>query len=770
MKISMKGGEIMNILNSKDSNIGKSKENRDNEEVKEVEETSRGEWKKTRLSKSSKNNFGAPLLGDSRDLFRPKTSDIPNQPGVYKWRDERGKVIYVGKAKSLRDRLVNYFQPLNQLHPRTQSMVLTARSLEWTVVNTELEALTLEYTWIKEFNPRFNVVFKDDKTYPYIAVSVNDDFPRVWITRNRNSKSTRYFGPYAKVWQLKHSLDSLLKTFPVRTCRQSVFNKAHKTGRPCLLASIGKCSAPCVQKIDSKTHRDNVEQLVGILTGAIGDSYINDLTKQMKDLSNNLDFEGAAKIRDKINIFKTVIQQNSVVFNDKVEADVFGFSADSLEACVHAFFVREGLLRGEKNWQVERSEDISDADIIANLLVKVYCEYNPAESKISFSKSEDVEKSNSLQIQQSRNALQIDYSSYSSGSNIDSSYRARETKERKKRQETTGRGDLLDPICPIPREIIVPIELERVQKENLENWLSDLRGSKVTIRVAERGDKRSLMDKANLNAAQSLKQMKISRISTLESRTNAMNQVAAALSMSESPLRIECYDISNSADGKYQVASMVVFEDGVANPSEYRRFSIKGKDGLGKLDDLSALYETISRRFKHKDDSINSGENNSDENNKKAGVKKFAYKPNLVIVDGGIEQAKAAKKAMIDSNVKGITVCGLSKKLEEVWLPDNQYPIILKRSSEGLYLLQRARDESHRFAITYHRQKRAKAMLHSSIDSIPGVGESYKKRLISKFGSVKNIKEASVEDLQKVPGIGLLKAKTIYKFLHSQSS
>ena len=760
----------MNILNSKDSNIGKSKENRDIEEVKEVEETSRGEWKKTRLSDSNKNNFGAPLLGDSRDLFRPKTSDIPNQPGVYKWRDERGKVIYVGKAKSLRDRLVNYFQPLNQLHPRTQSMVLTARSLEWTVVNTELEALTLEYTWIKEFNPRFNVVFKDDKTYPYIAVSVNDDFPRVWITRNRNSKSTRYFGPYAKVWQLKHSLDSLLKTFPVRTCRQSVFNKAHKTGRPCLLASIGKCSAPCVQRIDSKTHRDNVEQLVGILTGAIGDSYINDLTKQMKDLSNNLDFEGAAKIRDKINIFKTVIQQNSVVFNDQVEADVFGFSADSLEACVHAFFVREGLLRGEKNWQVERSEDISDADIIANLLVKVYCEYNPAESKISFSKSEDVEKSNSLQIQQSRNALQIDYSSYSSGSNIDSSYRARETKERKKRQETTGRGDLLDPICPIPREIIVPIELERVQKENLENWLSDLRGSKVTIRVAERGDKRSLMDKANLNAAQSLKQMKISRISTLESRTNAMNQVAAALSMSESPLRIECYDISNSADGKYQVASMVVFEDGVANPSEYRRFSIKGKDGLGQLDDLSALYETISRRFKHKDDSNGSGENNSCENNKKATVKKFAYKPNLVIVDGGIEQAKAAKKAMIDSNVKGITVCGLSKKLEEVWLPDNQYPIILKRSSEGLYLLQRARDESHRFAITYHRQKRAKAMLHSSIDSIPGVGESYKKRLISKFGSVKNIKEASVEDLQKVPGIGLLKAKTIYKFLHSQSS
>ena len=356
----MKGGEnIMEIVNN-------------NIDIKEDAISSQGKWKKTHLSNcdisttdilnnSVKNNFGASLLGDTRDLFRPKTSDIPNQPGVYKWRDEKGKVIYVGKAKSLRNRLSNYFQPLNQLHPRTQSMVLTARSLEWTVVNTELEALTLEYTWIKEFNPRFNVVFKDDKTYPYLAVSVNDDFPRVWITRNRNSKSTRYFGPYAKVWQLRHSLDSLLKTFPVRTCRQSVFVKAHKTGRPCLLAAIGKCSAPCIAKVDRKTHRNNVEQLVGVLTGSIGDSYINDLTREMKESSDNLDFENAAKIRDKINIFKTVMQQNSVVFDENVEADVFGFSGDSLEACVHAFFVREGLLRGEKNWQVERSEDISDA-------------------------------------------------------------------------------------------------------------------------------------------------------------------------------------------------------------------------------------------------------------------------------------------------------------------------------------------------------------------------------------------------------------------------
>lgn len=749
----MKGGEnIMEIVNN-------------NIDIKEDAISSQGKWKKTHLSNcdisttdilknSVKNNFGASLLGDTRDLFRPKTSDIPNQPGVYKWRDDKGKVIYVGKAKSLRNRLSNYFQPLNQLHPRTQSMVLTARSLEWTVVNTELEALTLEYTWIKEFNPRFNVVFKDDKTYPYLAVSVNDDFPRVWITRNRNSKSTRYFGPYAKVWQLRHSLDSLLKTFPVRTCRQSVFVKAHKTGRPCLLADIGKCSAPCIAKVDRKTHRNNVEQLVGVLTGSIGDSYINDLTREMKESSDNLDFENAAKIRDKINIFKTVMQQNSVVFDENVEADVFGFSGDSLEACVHAFFVREGLLRGEKNWQVERSEDISDADIIANLLMRVYSEYES---------NNNLQYEDSLKIEQSRNALQIDLENTKS-KYIDSAYRAKTTKERKKRQESTGRGDLLDPITPIPREIIIPFEISQNQCENLENWLSKLRGSKVSIKVPERGDKRNLMNQANDNAKQSLMRLKSSRISSLDARSSAMNEVAEALGMSESPLRIECYDISNTVNGEYQVASMVVFEDGIAKPSEYRRFSIKGSDGNGKLDDLSALYETISRRFKH----TSSGDVDDDygENLEKSKYKKFAYTPNLIVVDGGREQARAAQKAMIDCGIKNIVVCGLAKKLEEVWLPNNEYPIILKRSSQGLYLLQRARDESHRFAITYHRQKRRRAMLNSSLDSIPGIGEFYKKRFLSVFGSVKKLKDASVDDLQKVSGIGQAKAKSIYESLH----
>lgn len=320
------------------------------------------------------NKNGAPLLGDSRDLFRPKTSDIPAQPGVYKWRDGEGRVIYVGKAKNLRNRLTNYFQPLYQLHPRTQTMVLTARSLEWTVVGTELESLTLEYTWIKEFDPRFNVVFRDDKTYPYLAISSSERVPRVWVTRSRKRRDTRYFGPYAKVWDLRHSLDRLLKTFPVRTCSQNVYHKAEVTRRPCLLASIGKCSAPCVGRISAAEHRKMCEQLVGVLTGRIGKSYIAQLTREMKEASAELEFEKAARLRDQIQMLSTVVEQNAVVFDSDVDADFFGVESDELEASVHAFYVRAGSIRGERNWSVERVEDVTDEELIADLIVQVYSE------------------------------------------------------------------------------------------------------------------------------------------------------------------------------------------------------------------------------------------------------------------------------------------------------------------------------------------------------------------------------------------------------------
>lgn len=742
-------------------------------------------------AKRGVNANGAPLLGDSRDLFRPKTSDIPAEPGVYKWRDGEGRVIYVGKAKNLRNRLTNYFQPLDQLHPRTQTMVLTARSLEWTVVGTELEALTLEYTWIKEFDPRFNVVFRDDKTYPYLAVSVGESVPRVWITRNRKRRDTRYFGPYAKVWDLRHSLDRLLKTFPVRTCSDGVFRKAQLTGRPCLLASIGKCSAPCVGRIGEQDHRKQCERLVGVLTGRIGKSYVAQLNRDMKAASDDLDFERAARLRDEIAMLQTVMQQNSVVLDQDVDADVFGLCSDELEASVHVFFVRDGSIRGERNWTVERVEDIDDADLMADLIMQVYSDLLHEQDHTD--RDDNTGATSQIHVLERRDAIGATQRVTAS----DSLARAQATRTRHERMEQTGRADLLAPIAPVPREILMPIEPSR--REDLEAWLSAQRGSLVTIRVPGRGEKRTLMERANDNAAQALQRSKMSRISDIGARSEAMNDVANALGLPQAPLRIECYDISNTVGGAFQVASMVVFEDAIAKKSEYRRFAIKGSDGNGALDDLSALYETLTRRFRHGNIAGDSGDsmdnerriehatNDQDSRTGESGRNRqaadgdsdsiiqqntqrrhFAYKPNLVVVDGGKPQVMAAAQALHDCGVDDVAVCGLAKRLEEVWVPDDDYPIILKRQSEGMYLLQRVRDESHRFAITYHRQTRRKGMLRSALDDIPGIGPAYQKRLLNAFGSVRAMRTASIEQLEHVKGIGHAKAQAIYQALHAE--
>lgn len=723
------------------------------------------------------NANGAPLLGDSRDLFRPKTSDIPARPGVYKWRDGEGRVIYVGKAKNLRNRLTNYFQPLRQLHPRTQTMVLTARSLEWTVVGTEIEALTLEYTWIKEFDPRFNVVFRDDKTYPYLAISAGEEYPRVWVTRSRKRRDTRYFGPYAKVWDLRKSLDRLLRAFPVRTCTPSVFRKAQLTGRPCLLASIGKCSAPCVGRITPKEHRRMCEQLVGVLTGRIGRSYVAQLTAQMKEASAELDFERAARLRDDIQMLSGVVEQNSVVLDQDVDADVFGFATDELEASVHAFFVRTGTIRGERNWSVERSEGIGDDEIVADLLVRVYADLVGDERR-------EGERATKVVVNEERNAIAASQRFRAT----DPTARAQATRERRERLEQTGRADLLAPIAPVPRQILVPFEPAR--REELETWLSGLRGGAVSIDVPRRGTKRQLLDRADQNAQQALQRSKMSRISDIGARTEAMNEVAEALGLDQAPLRIECYDISNTVGGAYQVASMVVFEDGVAKKSEYRRFAIRGADGSGALDDLSALTETLTRRFRHGNIAGDSGESIDDERRASRAMRdggrdmaeagrivqqdtdrrRFAYKPNLVVVDGGRPQVMAAAKALADCGVDDVAVCGLAKRLEEVWVPDDDYPIILRRASEGMYLLQRVRDESHRFAIDYHRRSRRKGALRSSLDGIPGVGPAFQKRLLAHFGSVRAMREASVEQLEEVKGIGSAKALRIWQALHKDGA
>ncbi|WP_130013277.1 excinuclease ABC subunit UvrC [Bifidobacterium pseudolongum] len=723
------------------------------------------------------NANGAPLLGDTRDLFRPRTGDIPAQPGVYKWRDGEGRVIYVGKAKNLRNRLTNYFQPLHQLHPRTQTMVLTARSLEWTVVGTELEALTLEYTWIKEFDPRFNVVFRDDKTYPYLAVSVGEEYPRVWVTRSRKRRDTRYFGPYAKVWDLRKSLDRLLRTFPVRTCTPAVFRKARLTGRPCLLASIGKCSAPCVGRIEASAHRRMCEQLVGVLTGRVGKSYIAQLTAQMKEASADLDFERAARLRDDIQMLGTVMEQNAVVLDQDVDADVFGFATDELEASVHAFFVRSGTIRGERNWSVERADEVDDGELMADLIVQVYSELtHEAASTLHADAPEDggaaQGASQSLIINEQRNAI-ADSQQITA---TDATARAQATRARTRHMEQTGRADLLEPVAPVPRQILLPFAPARA--DELEQWLSGLRGGAVSITVPMRGNKKQLLDRADQNAQQALQRSKMSRISDIGTRTAAMNDVAQALGLDQAPLRIECYDISNTVGGAFQVASMVVFEDGIAKKSEYRRFAIRGNDGTGALDDLSALYETLTRRFKHGNIAGDSGE--SLDNERRAGGqpadedvvqqntnrRHFAYKPNLVVVDGGKPQVMAAAQALADCGVEDVAVCGLAKRLEEVWVPDDDYPIILKRTSEGLYLLQRVRDESHRFAITYHRQARRKGALRSALDDIPGIGPAYQKRLLAHFGSVRAMREASVEELEAVKGVGHAKAQRIHDALH----
>lgn len=773
-----------------------------------VERHSPGEWRKTASALQTDasasvhaadtqmgaavNKNGAPLLGDTRDLFRPRTSDIPAQPGVYKWRDGEGRVIYVGKAKNLRNRLTNYFQPLYLLHPRTQTMVLTARSLEWTVVGTELESLTLEYTWIKEFDPRFNVVFRDDKTYPYLAVSAGESVPRVWITRSRKRRDTRYFGPYAKVWELRHSLDRLLKTFPVRTCSDSVFHKAKLTKRPCLLASIGKCSAPCVGRISAKEHRRLCEQLAGVLTGHIGKSYITQLTKDMKAASAKLEFEKAARIRDQIQMLQTVVEQNAVVLDDQVDADVFGMDSDELEASVHAFFVRAGTIRGERNWSVERVEDVGDDELIADLIVQVYSDIASDNAAHAIPEQMASSTPGATVISERRNAIGVTQSATAT----DAASRAQATRTRNERQEQTGRDDLLAPIAPVPREVIVPVEPAR--REELESWLSSLRGAAVTIRVASRGDKKQLMDRATENAKQTLQRSKMSRVSDMASRSTAMNDVADALGLEQAPLRIECYDISNTVGGAFQVASMVVFEDAMAKKSEYRRFAIRGADGQGALDDLSALYETLTRRFRHGNIAGDSGDSmdnerraisaslrndasatdaaQSSDGNDSTPVQQntdrrhFAYKPNLVVVDGGKPQVMAAAKALEDCGVDDVAVCGLAKRLEEVWVPDDDYPIILKRQSEGMYLLQRVRDESHRFAITYHRQSRRKGALRSVLDDVPGIGPAYQKRLLNHFGSVRAMRQASVEKLEQVKGIGKSKAEAIYQALHANES
>ena len=642
--------------------------------------------------------------------YRPAPGEIPDSPGVYRFRDERGRVIYVGKAKSLRQRLNQYFADFTALHPRTQAMVTTAAKVDWTVVGTEVEALQLEYSWIKEFDPRFNVKYRDDKSYPYLAVTLDEEFPRVMVVRGAKRKGVKYFGPYSHAWAIRDTVDTLLRVFPVRTCSKGVFKRAGQIGRPCLLGYIGKCSAPCVKRVTAAEHRTLAEDFCDFMAGHT-QRFIKRLTAEMKRASDVEEYERAARLRDDIKALERALEKQSVVLGDGTDCDVIALAEDQLEAAVQIFYVRDGRIRGQRGWVLEKVEETTTATLVEHFLGQFY------------------------------------------GESAD--------------RETVNAG--------IPREVLVP-ELPP-DADTVTQWLAERRGGPVSLRVPRRGDKKTLAQTVERNAIQALALHKTRRASDLTTRSQALAEITEALGLDDAPLRIECYDVSN-LQGTNVVASMVVFEDGLARKSEYRRFSIKGDDGT---DDISAIREVITRRFRRylaereetgELDVLGDPAANTDQNHFSermvATAKKFAYPPNLLVVDGARAQAEAAAGALAELGIDDVAVCGLAKRLEEVWLPGEEYPVIMSRTSEGLYLLQRVRDEAHRFAITYHRHKRGKAATASALDQIPGLGPARRSALLKKFGSVKALSAASAEEIATVPGVGPRLAETITNALNHQ--
>lgn len=629
--------------------------------------------------------------------YRPRPGEIPTEPGVYRFRDQHGRVIYVGKATSLRSRLSSYFQDLRALHPRTRQMVTTGASVEWTVVRNEVEALQLEYSWIKEFDPRFNVKYRDDKSYPYLAVTMAEEYPRAQVLRGAKRPGNRYFGPYAHAWAIRETLDTLLRVFPVRTCSKGVFKRAAQTGRPCLLGYIDKCSAPCVGRVDAEEHRAIAQDFCDFMAGDTA-RFVRRLEQRMREASAELDFETAARLRDDVGALRRALERSAVVLPDATDADVYALADDELEVAVQVFHVRGGRVRGQRGWVSEKgAEDL--ASIVEHLLQQVY----------GGERGEDV-----------------------------------------------------------PREVLVPVL--PADHAQLEEWLTGLRGAKVRVRVPQRGDKRTLMQTVARNAEQALARHKVARSGDLTLRSQALQELQEVLELDDAPLRIESFDISH-VQGTDVVGSMVVFEDGLARKGEYRRFIVR--EGTG--DDTAAMHEVLTRRFRHlvasRTGAGDQGDHPMQTDPEAAGEPegastKFRYPPNLVVVDGGLPQVNAALAALTEVGVRDVSVVGLAKRLEEVWLPGQDYPVVLPRSSEGLYLLQRVRDEAHRFANTFHRQRRSRSMTTSELDGIPGLGPARQQALLARFGSVKALRRADVDELLEVPGIGPSVARAVVARLH----
>ncbi|MGN5732487.1 excinuclease ABC subunit UvrC [Arthrobacter psychrochitiniphilus] len=663
--------------------------------------------------------------------YRPAPGEIPTDPGVYRFRDEHGRIIYVGKAKNLRSRLNSYFANPATLLPKTHAMVHHAASVQWTIVGSELEALQLEYTWIKEFAPRYNLAFRDDKTYPYLAVSMSEKFPRVQVMRGERRKGTRYFGPYT-AGAIRETMDTLLRVFPVRSCSVGVLRRAERSGRPCLLGYIDKCAAPCVGRISVEEHKDLAQDFCDFMGGE-AKRFISTLEKKMAAAVAELDYEQAARLRDDIIALKKVFERNAVVLTEDTNADIFAVEQDELEAAVQVFYVRGGRIRGQRGWVVEKVEDATDAQLWEHLMQQVYG-------------AEDAEQG------------------------------------------------------AIPRQILVP-ELP-TNHEELAQWLAGLRQGKVSIKVPQRGEKAALMDTVQANARQAMILHKSRRAGDLTTRSLALQELQEALELPMPLLRIECYDISH-VQGTNVVASMVVVEDGLAKKSEYRKFAINGD---AAIDDTASMYDVITRRFRNylaekelRAQAVGtSGEiaaglerhdggagalvhagglaldvvadpgGDIDEMAAQTPKSKFAYPPNLVVVDGGVPQVNAASRALADLGITDVAVVGLAKRLEEVWVPESDFPVILPRSSEGLYLLQRIRDEAHRFAITFHRAKRGKAMTASILDTVPGLGAAKQKTLLAHFGSLKKVRAASLEELGQAKGIGPVLAQAIHNTVAAQ--
>ncbi|MFT3715249.1 MAG: excinuclease ABC subunit UvrC [Gordonia sp. (in: high G+C Gram-positive bacteria)] len=640
--------------------------------------------------------------------YRPAPGTIPTDPGVYKFRDAHGRVIYVGKAKNLRARLSSYFADLFTLHPRTRQMVTTAASVEWTVVGTEVEALQLEYNWIKEFDPRFNVRYRDDKSYPMLAVTMNEEYPRVFVYRGARKPGVRYFGPYSHAWAIRETVDLLTRVFPVRTCSNGVFRRNAQMGRPCLLGYIDKCAAPCIGRVTADEHREIAEDFCDFLSGKT-DSLVRRLEKEMTQAADDLDFERAARLRDDVSALKRAMEKQAVVLGDGTDADVIAMVGDELETSVAVFHVRDGRVRGERGWVVEVQENATLGEQVGTFLLQFY-------------------------------------------------------------------GDESEMSTGVPREVLVPERPE--DADQLAAWLSDRRGSRVSLRIPQRGDKRALAETVERNAGEALTRHKLKRAGDLTTRSAALTELQEALGMDGAPLRIECIDISH-VQGTDVVASLVVFEDGLPRKSDYRHYSIKEAAGDGRSDDVASIAEVTRRRFlRHRADSDprtpdTSGGDLAPEASIDPGTgrpRRFAYPPNLFVVDGGAPQAHAAAAVLDELGVTDVAVVGLAKRLEEVWVPGDDDPVILPRNSEALFLLQRVRDEAHRFAITFHRSKRSKRMTASALDGIAGLGATRRTALVTHFGSVARLKEAGVEQIAEVPGIGAATARSVYEALHEAAS